>query len=137
MYSIVYYSTAQPYLENRDIEELLVNSEKANNENNISGILVYKEGNFFQILECPIAEKETIIQLFERILKDPRHYNVIKVIERHNRARLFDKYRSTFKALLNPTEITAIYNYLKQEKEYNPEGYSEVSYLTQKFLALI
>ncbi|GAB5399159.1 MAG: hypothetical protein Aureis2KO_07440 [Aureisphaera sp.] len=124
-------------MEETDIQQLLEHTETSNNARNISGILVFKDGNFFQILECPIAEKENLVSLFEKIKNDPRHYNVIKIIERHNRSRLFETYRSSFKVLLNPSEIKGVYNYLKQEKEYNPEGYSEVAYLTQKFLALI
>ncbi|MDC8003233.1 BLUF domain-containing protein [Aureisphaera galaxeae] len=137
MYSIIYYSTAQPYLEEADIEKLLQQTETDNNARRVSGILVFKEGNFFQILECPTSQKEELIALFEKIKNDPRHYNVIKVVERHNRSRLFETYKSSFTVLLNPSEIKGVYNYLKMEKEYNPEGYSEVAYLTQKFLALI
>lgn len=137
MYSIVYVSTAQPDLETRVIEKIFDEFRVKNDEMNIRGILMYSAGNFFQILESKYEDRQLIIDLFERIQKDGRHYDVIKIIERRTGAQCFTKYHTSFKTIFNPADVKELYSFLKQEKNCNPDGYSDVAYLTQKFLSLI
>ncbi len=137
MYSIVYVSTAQPELSEKELQKIFDFSEKNNNARSITGILIYHDGNFFQVLESEENDKELIIDLFERIKKDPRHYDVIKIMSKETRSKAFSKYHSSFTTMINPANVSELYSFLKQEEEINPEGYKEIAYLTQKFLALI
>jgi len=50
-YSIVYVSTASKDLEKKEIERTLNSSKTWNNENDVTGLLLFSEGNFFQIIE--------------------------------------------------------------------------------------
>jgi len=42
----------------------------------LTGLLLHKGGNFMQMLA---GEKETVLDLYETILQDPRHRDVMKV----------------------------------------------------------
>lgn len=67
-YAITYVSTATPELANSGVEEVLKFSKEWNNKHNITGLLLYSDGNFFQILE---GEKEIVQDLFNTIKKMP------------------------------------------------------------------
>jgi len=60
-----------------ELEELLEKSRLNNARSNITGILLYKDGSFFQILE---GDKAVVETLFEIISKDKRHNQTIKII---------------------------------------------------------
>ena len=137
LYSIVYVSTAQPDLEEIAIKRMLEEFQGLNNLQNIRGILLYSQGNFFQVLESEFKNKQVILDLYENIKNDGRHYDVIKILEKQTSAPSFSKYNTAFKAIYKSGNIKELYNFLKEEQQYNPEGYSKIAYLSQKFMALI
>ena len=137
LYSIVYVSTAQPDLEEIAIKRMLEDFRGHNDSRNIRGILLYSQGNFFQVLESEFQNKQVILDLFENIKKDGRHYDVIKILEKQTSAPSFRKYNTAFKSIYESANIKELYTFLKEEEKYNPEGYSKIAYLAQKFLALI
>lgn len=77
MYRIIYLSTATQYLEKKEIDSILKKSYAYNLEHNITGILLYIDGDFIQVLE---GAKSDITNLFEKIKKDKRHKGIICVI---------------------------------------------------------
>jgi len=137
LYSIVYVSTAQPDLEEIAIKRMLEEFQGINNLQNIRGILLYSRGNFFQVLESEFQDRQIILDLYENIKNDGRHYDVIKILEKQTSAPSFSKYSSAFKSIYKSTNIKELYNFLKEEEKYNPEGYSKIAYLSQKFMTLI
>jgi len=102
MYSIVYFSTAQPDLEAKVIENIFNIFRVNNDAHYIRGILMYSDGNFFQILETAVESKQVIIDLFQKIQMNGRHYDVTKIIEKRTTAQCFTKYHTAFKTLFNP-----------------------------------
>lgn len=111
---------------------------RAKNElKKIKGILLYSRGNFFQVLEVEYGRKQLLTNLFENIKNDGRHYDVIKIMEKQSSAPFFSQYDTAFKVVYKATNFKELYNFLNDEKQYNPEGYSKIAYLTQKFLSLI
>jgi len=92
-YAISYVSTASRNLEEEKIENILRISEENNNKNNVTGLLLFSEGNFFQIVE---GRKEDITELYKKIEKDPRHHNIIKLFEKRIHKEAFDGYKSDF-----------------------------------------
>jgi len=71
---ITYISSFVKKMSDDEIQELASQAAKKNAEDDITGILMVKEGLFFQIIEGP---EENIDGLFTNILKDPRHEKVI------------------------------------------------------------
>lgn len=59
-----------------ELDSLLVQSRFFNLKKDITGILLYMDGDFIQVLE---GEKEVVNALFETIQKDKRHKGIICV----------------------------------------------------------
>jgi hypothetical protein len=69
-----------------ELEELLLKSRVNNARIGISGILLFNNGSFFQVLE---GEKETVEALYEKISKDKRHDKTTKIIMEPIKERSF------------------------------------------------
>lgn len=112
-YAVTYVSTASRDLNAEEISELLKYSKENNNSRGITGILLFSEGNFFQIIE---GEKEKILELYQRIKTDKRHHNLIQIVgkEIHNEA--YNGYEADFiseGSYINPEKFQHYLNYLK------------------------
>lgn len=92
-YAIVYVSTASNDLKEPEIKTMLEESVIWNNRHGLTGILLYSEGNFFQIIE---GEETVILDLFESIKQDPRHHNVIQIFGKEIHKEAYDGYKSDF-----------------------------------------
>lgn len=68
--SLIYVSTAHDNVDYDEILNILTHSWKYNHNSYISGMLIYDNKHFIQIIQGPIA---TIDKLYTRISKDPRH----------------------------------------------------------------
>ncbi|MDT0645897.1 BLUF domain-containing protein, partial [Zunongwangia sp. F260] len=91
-HAICYVSNADKHLTTSEINELLIFCEENNSQNDIKGVLLYSEGNFFQVIE---GEKEKIIGLWKKIQQDQRHYGIISVIDRSISKGSYDNYKAT------------------------------------------
>lgn len=77
LYRYIYISDACD-LDASDIETILAQSRENNSHANITGILMFSQQKFLQILEGDAVEIDPLI---ERIRQDPRHKNM-KVLVR-------------------------------------------------------
>ncbi len=110
-YTICYVSTASENLKLEEIKDLLDKWKKKNNSKNMKGILLYSEGNFFQVLE---GEKGNLIELFEVIKNDERHHAVIQILGKEIDRVGYDGYDSDFVTGKNT------YNPETRERYYKP-----------------
>ena len=76
-HAICYVSSANSDLSQQQIKVLFNFCKEQNEQKDIKGILLYSEGNFFQIME---GEKDTVLAVFKKIEQDPRHYGLIKIM---------------------------------------------------------
>ena len=67
---LLYTSTATEEMSDDTLAGLLEVSRRNNAAAGITGLLLYHEGTFMQVLE---GEKEAIMNLYQRIVLDPRH----------------------------------------------------------------
>ena len=58
-----------------DLSSILNMARDFNEKNTIFGVLYYANNHFFQCLE---GDKEIVLELFDRIKLDLRHYNIIE-----------------------------------------------------------
>jgi hypothetical protein len=93
LYAICYVSSEVNNLSEDDVHKILKQAKINNTINNITGILLYSEGNFFQVIE---GDKLAITNLFEEIVNDNRHQNIIKIFEREVYQEPFNGYESRF-----------------------------------------
>ncbi|TPN83013.1 BLUF domain-containing protein [Aquimarina algicola] len=130
-YIVSYVSTISKSISDSDIEELMKYVKLQNNDKKITGILIYSEGNFFQVLE---GQEEDIKTLFDKIKKDSRHYNIIKMLDKPVKGISFSEYHSSFTIVSGHNSHDELQNFLENEKTHNPEHFKSISYLIQKFI---
>jgi hypothetical protein len=111
-------STAAPSLNKEGLRELYKEVIFKNAELNITGILLYSDGNFMQIME---GEAHELATLYSNIENDSRHYHLIKLTESDISQRIFENYSNGFTIVNNEPEIFKLNLYLKWLKE-NFEG---------------
>jgi hypothetical protein len=96
MYRLVYVSSAVNLFTDDQLQELLEVSRRNNNATGITGMLLYVEGNFIQVLE---GEKPKVVETQQRIAKDPRHQGLITLLEGEEPEREFADWSMGFKKL--------------------------------------
>lgn len=88
--SIVYLSRAGEEFHSRAArQQLKIYVQNENVKHNITGLLIYCEGVFLQIIEGPAA---TIDALYARISKDTRHAELDLIARSESAGRLFGKW---------------------------------------------
>lgn len=112
LWSIVYVSAATVPLSEDELEALLTKSRCNNPQKDITGILLYHDGNFMQIIEGP---KQAAIELYARIQVDPLHKSVITLLSQAAEQRLFADWSMEFRNLreLSVEELTNVAPYLE------------------------
>lgn len=69
MQRLIYTSIARRQMSQRDIDRILMTSRLYNEISGITGLLVYHEKRFLQVLEGPIVELDKV---YDRIRRDYR-----------------------------------------------------------------
>jgi hypothetical protein len=85
-FRLIYSSEAAPGLAAAELEKMLDESRIRNRVYGITGVLLFVEGAFLQILE---GEREDVLGLMERIERDPRHSGVKVFYEQEVDERAF------------------------------------------------
>lgn len=86
---VVYASRETEKFDPDSLKELLNIARTNNHSKDVSGMLLYSEGSFFQVLE---GEPDAVRSLYDKIGQDPRHDRVIKIIEEPIKQRSFDQW---------------------------------------------
>ncbi len=99
MHFLIYVSSAvKPFTQN-ELVELLTKSRESNTKVGITGLLLYKNGNFMQLLE---GEEETIQTLHKKIAEDERHKGLITLLQGPLQERGFPDWSMCFYDLASP-----------------------------------
>lgn len=107
MFRLVYVSAASNLFEKPALLELLTQAREKNHRLGVTGMLLYKNGDFIQLLE---GEEAVVKALYHTISDDPRHTGSIVLIEEHTDVRLFNDWSMGFRDLGDP-EIQATPGY--------------------------
>ncbi len=91
--SIIYASTAVKLMNNQELLDILHTSRRKNQEKNLTGMLLYKGGNFLQVLE---GEEEQVLETFNIIQKDPRHTQIQIISQERITGRQFTDWQMAF-----------------------------------------
>ena len=86
---IIYTSQASEQFNKRSLLDLLHTSRGYNTIDNISGVLMHRDGYFLQIIE---GEQDVIEDLFQRLNNDTRHKNIKMILDRSVERRLFSNW---------------------------------------------
>jgi len=111
--SFVYVSSAVHLMTPAELLELLRKARENNERDQITGMLLYKNGNFMQAFE---GEEKKAAWLHDKILADPRHRNIITLLEEPLEKRRFDGWSMSFQNvdLLSEDERAAFSPFLSQ-----------------------
>lgn len=87
LHRLVYMSTAVGVLRADELDRIYLRAKSANSRAGITGLLLFYEGVFLQVLEGPAAG---VMSLAERIRRDRRHSGVITLESQPIKARTFE-----------------------------------------------
>jgi len=96
VYRLVYTSKAASELHDGDLRQILRSARANNAPLDISGLLLFHERSFFQVLE---GAEERVEALFEKISKDMRHDYVKRLFADEVPKRLFGDWSMAYCAL--------------------------------------
>lgn len=86
MKRLLYISTARSTLRPSELNDLLIKSRKANSAADLTGLLVVGGRRFLQVLEGP---EPAVTATYERIMRDPRHFALVKLHDKEVATRSF------------------------------------------------
>ncbi len=92
----IYASAAVRHFETAELTELLQAARKHNEAAGLTGMLLYTEGSFFQVLEGP---PDAVEALYARIERDKRHDHVTKIVAEAIPSRSFAQWTMGFSQL--------------------------------------
>jgi len=99
MFFLVYVSAAVTWFSERELRALLAQCRLSNAQTGITGMLLYKDGNFMQALE---GEERTVRALEARIACDRRHQGMVTLTSGHTAQRQFSDWTMGFYDLNAP-----------------------------------
>lgn len=106
MFSLTYVSSAVKPFSACELRALLEHCVAANRSRDVTGMLLYKDGNFMQVLE---GDKTIVQDVHETILRDPRHRGLMTLLEEDVGSRAFSDWSMGFKHLGVDRDNTAGY----------------------------
>jgi len=92
-YQIIYSSQASAAMSVEDLEKILLDARSGNEARGVTGVLVYVDGVFLQILE---GTQDTLMDLMRNITRDSRHSSVKVIHEAAVDRPMFGSWRMAF-----------------------------------------
>ena len=99
MFSLVYVSAAVTWFSDRELRSLLAQCRLSNAQTGVTGMLLYKDGNFMQALE---GDERTVRALEACIAADRRHQGMVTLHSGHTTERQFSDWTMGFYDLNAP-----------------------------------
>jgi hypothetical protein len=111
MNQVVYSSAALAAFSETQLSELLVRARRNNERLAVSGMLLYHDGSFLQVLE---GEASILDSLFAIIGGDKRHHRVVTLLKREVEERHFGDWCMGFASIKNlPANLPGYSEYLR------------------------
>lgn len=121
MIRLTYASSANEEWHPEDLLKLLKQCRTNNGAKNVTGILLYSNGTFFQVLE---GEEETVESIYKKIEKDPRNHNCTVIEKQPITERAFPYWSMGFEKI-NIKELSkmdGLHNFF--EHDFTPAGFA-------------
>lgn len=115
MHHIVYMSQAKEHLMPTTLVALLIQARTLNEQRQVTGALVYGNGQFMQVIE---GEEAVVKDLYARIARDPRHQNVCMLADQPIAGRRFAEWSMAFGETPADQfqELKGLVGYMSQEQ---------------------
>jgi len=106
-HELIYTSRATHEMNENELTELLVQSREKNGRLKITGLLVYGNQEFIQLLE---GNKDDVFNLYSTIVKDARHTDVKLIWDAEIEKRNFTDWSMAF-LNINSVDLTELKTY--------------------------
>ncbi len=83
---LIYVSKAAVRIDEEEMLSIFESSRRNNKLVDVTGMLIYRSGNFMQMLEGP---RKSVMQVYARIQDDPRHEGLVIVTDGESEKRVF------------------------------------------------
>ncbi len=90
---LIYASSAAELFTEEELVALLHTSRVNNEKINVTGMLLYRDGNFLQVLE---GDAQAVDRLYNIIAEDPRHTGVMLISRQTVKERIFPDWEMGF-----------------------------------------
>ena len=107
LFHLAYVSSEKQTFSQADLIELLQEARTINEKRDITGLLLYKQDAFFQILE---GSEEAVMRTFRSIEADDRHHQVEVLMREPCSAREYSDWRMGF-ANLDGVDLSLLQGY--------------------------
>lgn len=94
---LIYVSTATHELNTDELNKILDSSVQHNEQNDVTGLLLYVEGSFMQVVEGP---EKSIDELTGRLEHDSRHHSILVLSRSEIFTREFASWSMGFKSIV-------------------------------------
>ncbi len=129
--TIIYASSAAQGFEEGSLYSILESSRRNNLRSGVSGVLLYGDWNFLQVLE---GEEDAVDATYARIMKDPRHQRLMCFYEGAIKQRGFPGWEMGFERAPTTAENGLFkLSYETLENRLKPEVCDEVQTLLRTF----
>jgi hypothetical protein len=91
--SLAYVSVASHDMTDEELKKILETARAFNGSNHITGMLLYRDRYFIQVLE---GDANAVMPLYEKIKHDPRHLNILMIDKRSIESRTFGQWSMGF-----------------------------------------
>jgi hypothetical protein len=108
MHHIIYLSQVSASLSEDALKRILEESRANNKWRNITGILLYSDRQFMQLLE---GEEADVARLYAKLAQDPRHIGLIKLADKPIAHRSFSEWSMAFETV-SPEKLAHLSGYL-------------------------
>ena len=102
LYFLLYVSYATGEFSTKELESLWKKSAQKNTDLGLSGMLLYMNNRFIQVLE---GEKSQVVETFERINQDSRHEKIMIVLDGYLTKRNFEHWSMGFHHIGDHSDI--------------------------------
>ena len=122
---LIYASSATRLMKEQDLLAILTKSHENNARLDVTGMLLYRGGNFLQVLE---GQEAVIDDLFKVIMQDPRHHQVTLLLKRPVPSRQFKEWEMGFTNIdmIDTSTLPGYTPYLNEP--FNSQRFKDVSF---------
>jgi len=131
MKNLVYLSTSRTLLSDEVLLDILASARKNNQKHNITGVLLYSEGTFIQVLE---GEDDDVDETFATISKDIRHKNIVVMLNEPTDKRSFPSWSMGFNSVDPTISEEFIESLTSSDKLLTIDGNSITITMVQAFI---
>jgi hypothetical protein len=129
LYFLLYVSSATKLFSRHELDGILATSRNNNAALDVSGILLYKDGNLMQLLE---GDKRAVVPLYAKIGQDSRHKDLTVIWDGTEDERQFPNWSMAFRDLEGPdTRSTPGYSDYLTTPLTSPELKTDVTHCQQ------